>query len=92
MTLISGKIIPLILGFHSKLYTSGFRESEDMVNIVTINRILVNFDIILGSYVNRSTQPTIYSFFPNVSPGYKIIENPHNILYLPITSDNNFHS
>ena len=22
-----------------------------------------------------------------MSPGYKIIENPHNILYLPITAD-----
>ena len=58
-----------------------------MVNILTINSILVNIDIISGSYVNGSTQPTIYSFFPDFSPGYKIIENPHNLLYLPITSD-----
>ena len=58
-----------------------------MVNILTINRILVNIDIISVSYVNGFTQPTIYSFFPDVSPGYKIIENPHNLLYLPITSD-----
>ena len=75
------------LGFDSNLYTSGFHESENMVNILTINSILVNIDIISGSYVNGSTQPTIYSFFPDVSPGYKIIENPHNLLYLPITSD-----
>ena len=46
----------------------------------------LNIDITSGSYVNRSTQRTIYSFFPNISPGYKIIENPHNLLYLPITS------
>ena len=59
-----------------------------MVNILTINSILlVNIDIISGSYVNGSTQPTIYSFFPDGSTGYKIIENPHNLLYLPITSD-----
>ena len=58
-----------------------------MVNILTINSILVNIDIISGSYVNGSTQPTIYSFLPNVYPGYKIIENPHNLLYLPITAD-----
>ena len=58
-----------------------------MVNILTINSILVNIDIISGSYVNDSTQPTIYSFFPNVSSGYKIIENSHNPLYLPITAD-----
>ena len=69
-----------LLGFDSKRYTSGFNESENIVNILTINSILVNIDIISGSYVNGSTQPTIYSFFPNVSPGYKIIENPHNRL------------
>ena len=76
-----------LLGFHSNLYTSEFHESENMVNIQTINSILVNIDIISGSYVNGSTQPTIYSFFPDVSPGYKIIENPHSLLYLSITSD-----
>ena len=55
------KSINSLLGFHSKLYTSGFNESENMVNILTINSILLNIDIISGSYVNGSTQPTIYS-------------------------------
>ena len=76
-----------LLRFDSKRYTSGFNESENMVNILTINSILVNIDIISGSYVNGSTQPTIYSFLPDVSLGYKIIENPHILLYLPITAD-----
>ena len=48
-----------LLGFHSKLYTSGFNGSENMVNILTINSILVNIDIISGSYVNGSTKTTI---------------------------------
>ena len=58
-----------------------------MVNILTVNSILVNIDIISGSYFTGSTQPTIYSFFPDVSSGYNIIENPHNPLYLQITAD-----
>ena len=58
-----------------------------MVNTLTINSIFVTIDIISGSYVNGFTQPTIYSFFPNISRGYKIIENPHHLLYLPITAD-----
>ena len=74
---------------NSYLYTSGIHESENMVNILTINSILVIIDIISGSYVNRSMQLTIYSFFSDVSPGYTIIENPHNLHYLPITADNN---
>ena len=76
-----------LLGFHNKLYTPRFHESANMVNILTSNSILVNIDIISGSCVNCSTQPTFYSFFPNVSPGYKIIENSHNLLYLPIIAD-----
>ena len=75
-----------LLGFHSKLYTSEIHESENMVNILTIISI-PDIDIISGSYVKGSAQTTIHSFFPNVSRGYKIIENPHNLLYLPITAD-----
>ena len=74
------KSINSLLGFHSNLNTLEFHESENMVNILTINSLLVNIDIISGSYINGSTQPTIYSFFPDVSPGYKIIEKPHNLL------------
>ena len=58
-----------------------------MVNILTIKSILVNTDIISGSYVNGCTKPIIYSFFLDVSPWDKIIENYHNLLYLPITSE-----
>ena len=64
-----------------------FTSLKLLLYILTINSILVNIEIISGSYVNGTPQHTIYSFFPNVSPGYKIIENPHNLLYLSITSD-----
>jgi len=47
----------------------------------------VNVDVIRGSYVNWRTQNTIYSIFPNVSPGYKIFENPRNLVYLPVILD-----
>ena len=73
------KSINRLLGFHSKLCTSEFNGSENMINILTANSILVNIDIISGSYANGSTQPTIYSFFPNVSPGNKIIEKSQNL-------------
>ena len=77
------KSINSLLGFHSNLYTSGFHESGNIV----INSILVNIAIISGSYVNGSTQPTLYSFFSDVSPDYKIFENHHNLVYLPIAAD-----
>ena len=74
-----------VLGFTGTKYTEGFNESENVVDILRINSILVNIDIISGSYVNGTTKSTIYSFFPDVSPGYKIIESPVNLVYLPIT-------
>ena len=76
-----------VLGFTGAKYTGGFHESENVVNILSINSILINIDIISGSYVNGTTKNTIYSFFPKVSPGYKIIESPVNLVYLPITLD-----
>ena len=79
--------ISRVLGFTGAKYTEGFHESENVVDILRINSILVNIDIISGSYVNGTTKSTIYSFFPKVSPGYKIIESPVNLVYLPITLD-----
>lgn len=76
-----------VLGFNNAVYTADYQESENPVNILSINSILVNIDIISGSYVNGQRNPTIYSFFPAVSPGYKIIETPANLVYLPITLD-----
>jgi len=79
--------ISSVLGFDNDIYTLGFQESEKTVNILAINSLLVNIDIISGSYVNGASQNTIYSFFPNVSPGYKIVETPVNLVYLPVTLD-----
>ena len=76
-----------VLGFTGTKYTKGFQESENVVNILSTNSILDNIDIISGSYVNGTTKNTIYSFFLKVSPRYKIIETPVNLVYLPITLD-----
>ena len=36
----------------------------------------------------RGTQaPVAYNFFPNAAPGQKILEAPHNLIYLPVTVD-----
>ena len=80
-----------ILSINSILFTNtkctrGFHESENVVNILSINSILVNIHIIPGSYVNGRTRNTIYSFFPNAL-GYKIVESPVNLAFLPLRMD-----
>ena len=56
--------IAKVLGFTGAKYTGGFHESQNVVNILSINSILVNIDIISGSYVNGTMKNTIFSFFP----------------------------
>jgi hypothetical protein len=75
-----------LLGFDNKVYYAGYNESENIVTILKVNSIFVEVDIINGSYVNGKLSPIIYSFFPNVSPGYKIIENPVNLVFLPLNT------
>lgn len=77
--------IRTVLGFNSQIYTEGRNESESVVNILSVNSIRVTTDIISSSYVNGGTDNVIYSFFPNVSPGFKIVKEPSNLIYLPVT-------
>lgn len=77
--------IRTVLGFNSKIYSEGYNESENIVNILSVNSLRVTSDVIGSSYTNGSTENIIYSFFPNVAPGYKIVQEPLNLIYLPIT-------
>ena len=74
------------LGFGAAVIGHGYNESPNIVNIMQTNSILVNIDIIMGSFVNGSPSPTIYSFYPNVAPGYKIVEKPNPcLIYYPVS-------
>jgi hypothetical protein len=82
---IENSIGPM-LGFTKVIIGHGYNESSNIVNIMQVNSILVNIDIIMGSYVNGSQSPTLYSFYPNVSPGYKIVERPNpSLIYYPLS-------
>lgn len=74
-----------ILGFTKESYSEGYNYSEKLVDILPINSIFVHINVINGSIVNGNQNPVIYTFFPKVSPGYKIIQKPVNPIFLPIT-------
>ena len=75
-----------VLGFQAKKYKGGKRyESENKVNILSVNSILVYCDVISSSRVNGMLAPVIYNFFPNVSPGEKIVSQPKHLIYVPLT-------
>lgn len=60
--------------------------SNDIINILKVNCIRVECNITASSYLNGRLDHTIHEFFPNVPPGFKIIEQPKNIIYNTVTS------
>lgn len=82
-----GNSIGPVLGFVNGIIRHGYNKSPNIVDITKVNSVLVNVDIINGSYVNGYESPAIYSFDPNrVSPGYKIDEKPNpSLIYYPVS-------
>ena len=78
-------IFQTVQGFDSKIYKRGRYESENLVDIMRVTSLLVHYDIRGASRVNGIETPAIYNFFPNVSPGDKIVITPRNFIYVPIT-------
>lgn len=74
-----------VLGFSKRMFNaSEERESDLLVNIQSINSIRIDCDLTTGSYHNGKCTHTIYEFSPTVAPGYRILEQPKHLIYLPI--------
>lgn len=57
---------------------------SENVNIVKVNTINITCNLIQGSYKDGVNQHIIHTFYPAVAPGFKIVEKPHNLVYLPL--------
>ena len=74
-----------VLGFMQNIVNGvGRHASEKLVNIMSVNSIVIHCNIIHSSYMQA---PVVYNFFPNASPRQKTLEAPHNLIYLPVTVD-----
>ena len=77
-----------VLGFKQDIdYGVGRHASEYLVHIMSVNSNLVHCNIIHVSYMRSTQAPVAYNFFPNAAPGQKILEAPHNLIYLSVTVD-----
>jgi len=75
-----------LLGFsRKKLSLNKWHTSDLFVDINKINIIRVECNIISGTYIDGKEAHILHEFSINVSPGYKIIEVPKNVIYLPVT-------
>ena len=77
-----------VFGFKQDIvYGVGHHASENLVNIMSENSILVHCNIIHSSYMRGTQAPVAYNFFQNAAPRQNILEAPHNLIYLPVTVD-----
>jgi len=80
------KTIGELLGFSKKkLEPKKLHVSDLFVDINKINIIRVECNIITGTYINGEEAHILHEFSIGVGPGYKIIEVPRNVIYLPVT-------
>lgn len=56
------------------------------VNIIQVNAINITCSIVQGSYLDGINKHILHSFYPTVEPGFKIVEKPHNLVYLPLNT------
>ena len=76
-----------LLGFKSKLYDANVKHvSDTLVNITETNCIYIESNLVMGSFNNGKQCHTIHEFYPNVPPGYKIVEVPRHLVFYPLNT------
>lgn len=76
-----------ILGFgKQQLEAYKTHISKFPISISKVNSICVECNLVQNSYNNEQKVHILHMFYPNVPPGYKILENPTNVIYLPINT------
>ena len=76
-----------LLGFEKILLEPDkTHHSSRPVEILKVNALRVECSITEGAYINNQKARTIHEFFPSVPAGFKIIEVPKQIIYLPVST------
>lgn len=78
-----------LLGFSKStkiLEANKIHTGDKTVTILKVNTIDITCNIIQGSYRNGENRHILHTFYPSVPPGFKLIERPHNLVYLPLNT------
>lgn len=74
-----------VLGFNkTRILGPGKHVSDNLINIIDFNAIYCNCSLVSNSFQNGLTSKSLHCFYPKVSPGYKLIEVPQNLIYLKV--------
>lgn len=60
--------------------------SDSVIKINSTNVIKVETNITTGAYSNNTLAHTLHEFYPTVGIGYKIVEVPKHVIYLPVAT------
>lgn len=81
------KNIGSLLGFDKGIYPAFTKHTSNKpVNILKVQVIRVSCNIATNSYEQGQASHVIYEFFPNVAPGFKVIERPSQLIYHKLNS------
>lgn len=76
-----------VLGFSErKLEKNILHVSDSVIQISAVSEINVECNIVEGSFRNGKPCHTIFTFYPDVEPGYKLSLQPTNVIYLPVNT------
>ena len=77
--------IAYLLGFEPQILEANkVHKSNLPLSIIKVNCLKIECNITTGAYINDQKVHTIHEFFPVVPPGYKIVEVPSHVIYLPV--------
>uniref|UniRef100_A0A1B0GD76 Uncharacterized protein n=1 Tax=Glossina morsitans morsitans TaxID=37546 RepID=A0A1B0GD76_GLOMM len=76
-----------LLGFSKRKLQQGIEHySDKTIDITKINTVMIECNIVSGSYINNVSAHTLHQFTLTVGPTYKIVEIPTNVIYLSINT------
>lgn len=84
-----GNTLGPLLGF-GKVNIEPYKwtEAQNQVSINKVDVIRVTCNIVRGSYIDGVEGHVLHEFYPTVAPGFKIVEKPNTVTYLPINKQN----
>ena len=76
-----------LLGFSPKILAPNTKHFSDLpVRITKVTSILVYCNLVTESYLNGISGHILHQFAATTPPGYKIVEVPANVIYLPVNT------
>lgn len=74
-----------LLGFDKQMLQKNKKHiSNHPIDIFKVNALCIECNLVVNSYKNGKPVHILHMFHPRVPPGYKIVEHPSNVIYLPI--------